>query len=232
MKKNNPLTGMPYKKGEFDETKTRRFWSYKTNHVNKDGFFSMSWKNPESFEASLSKQSTRQQGANKQNRKNDYPRRLNPKTGKSFLRGDIREDGYVFCGYTNNGKVKGSFRGESWLSPDSYLKLRISNSLQKARKRALGKGLDFNLTTQVMFELLPNDMRCPILGMTMQFGGDRDNSPSLDRLIPERGYVIGNVKWVSKLANSIKSDRTPEELRKIANWIESQPIWKKHHTPQ
>ena len=53
-------------------------------------------------------------------------------------------------------------------------------------------------------------------------------SDSFDRLFSQHGSVIGNETWASKLADTSKSDRTPIELRQIADWIEAQPIWQKH----
>lgn len=50
----------------------------------------------------------------------------------------------------------------------------------------------------------------------------RDNSPSLDKLIPDLGYVKGNVAVISWRANRFKSDGTLEEIRMIADWMESQ----------
>ncbi len=38
------------------------------------------------------------------------------------------------------------------------------------------------------------------------------SSPSLDRIIPEKGYVKGNVIVVSNKANVIKNNATPEEI--------------------
>ena len=40
-------------------------------------------------------------------------KRLNPKTGEPFKRGDTREDGYVFQTYTSKVKQNG-FQAESW----------------------------------------------------------------------------------------------------------------------
>ena len=58
----------------------------------------------------------------------------------------------------------------------------------------------------------------------MKVGGDLKNSmiraPSLDRLIPELGYVKGNIAVVSTRANIIKRDATPEELMKVAKFYE------------
>ena len=41
-------------------------------------------------------------------------------------------------------------------------------------------------------------------------------SPSLDRIVPDRGYVPGNVRVVSDRANRLKGDRNLEELRRLA----------------
>jgi len=229
LKKINPQTGSFYKRGDFNETRSHRFWSYKTGHLNRDGYFSISWKKTENYENDQRKQSLKQKKVNSKNKQDKLPRRLNPLTGQYFKLGEVRDDGYVFCGYTSNGRVKGGFRGESWLSPESYLKYRIGLTVEKAKRRASEANLAFNLTSTEMLAILPDGMLCPILGIKMEFGGDRDNSPSLDRLVPEKGYILGNVKWVSKLANSVKSDKTPEELRTIADWIEKQPIWIEHH---
>jgi hypothetical protein len=42
----------------------------------------------------------------------------------------------------------------------------------------------------------------------------------LDRLIPELGYVKGNIAVVSTRANTLKRDATPEELMKVARFYE------------
>jgi len=48
----------------------------------------------------------------------------------------------------------------------------------------------------------------------------QDNSFSIDRIIPEKGYVIGNVAILCNKCNIIKSFGTPDEHRSIANWME------------
>ena len=63
---------------------------------------------------------------------------------------------------------------------------------------------------------------CPVLGVPLfrQLGrkGGCDNSPSLDRIVPEDGYVPGNIIVVSRRANRAKSDLTIEELRAVADF--------------
>ncbi len=39
--------------------------------------------------------------------------------------------------------------------------------------------------------------------------------PTLDRLYPERGYVIGNVVWASQLANLGRGNLPPDEFRQF-----------------
>jgi hypothetical protein len=64
---------------------------------------------------------------------------------------------------------------------------------------------------------------CPVLGIKLAHGSNKKSiysSPSLDRLIPSKGYVKGNVSIISKLANSIKSSATcPEQIKKVYVWM-------------
>jgi hypothetical protein len=69
---------------------------------------------------------------------------------------------------------------------------------------------------------------CPALGITLNYDGQEtsgwtrtDNSPSIDRIDSNKGYELGNIQILSWRANRIKNDSTPEELMKIAKYIES-----------
>ena len=58
---------------------------------------------------------------------------------------------------------------------------------------------------------------CPILGVELtHLGGGRWNSPSIDKVVPELGYVKGNVRIISNLANTMKSDASKEQLKMFA----------------
>jgi hypothetical protein len=65
---------------------------------------------------------------------------------------------------------------------------------------------------------------CPVLGLPLfrNQGGKAQgpNSPTIDRIIPALGYVRGNVRVISSRANSIKSDSTPEELLRVAAYMQ------------
>ena len=83
-----------------------------------------------------------------------------------------------------------------------------------AKRRARRKRLPFNIE--------PGDIkipaRCPVLKIPLVKCKRRsgDCSPTLDRVIPEKGYVKGNVIVVSKLANQIKSSATVPQLYAVA----------------
>lgn len=68
---------------------------------------------------------------------------------------------------------------------------------------------------------------CPMLDMKLNYDGTgRDgwsrgeDSPSLDRINSSIGYEIGNIHIISWRANRIKNDSTPEELMRIALYMQ------------
>lgn len=84
-----------------------------------------------------------------------------------------------------------------------------------AKSRARNAGVPFTITEADI--VIPE--RCPVLGFPLvrNLGsrGGLDNSPTLDRVVPERGYVKDNIVVVSRLANTIKSSATPDQIRKV-----------------
>lgn len=85
--------------------------------------------------------------------------------------------------------------------------------LKSAKARAAKCGIPFRLSVHDIS--IPEV--CPVLGIPITVGDGQCHagSPSLDRIIPELGYVRGNVVVVSFRANTIKSDASTEELRKV-----------------
>ena len=93
---------------------------------------------------------------------------------------------------------------------------RESKLLRSARWRANKVGLPCNLS--LIDIKIPT--HCPVLGMPLRFNKKRQgfDSPTLDRVIPELGYVKGNVIVISDLANRIKSTGTPLEILRVAKF--------------
>lgn len=90
-----------------------------------------------------------------------------------------------------------------------------SNMYDAAKTRAKAKDLPFNICAEDI--LLP--IHCSYLGVELTYGRNKTSktSPSLDKIIPHLGYVKGNIQVISVLANSMKSNATPEEIRMFSN---------------
>jgi hypothetical protein len=89
-----------------------------------------------------------------------------------------------------------------------------------ARKRAREQGLPFSITHEDI--RIPE--RCPILGIELSTneGWAGNDSPSLDKIIPELGYAPGNIAVISWRANRLKGDGTLEEIEAVAAWMRAQ----------
>lgn len=88
--------------------------------------------------------------------------------------------------------------------------------VRSARSRAKKSGIKFNLRRGDL--IVPT--HCPALGTPLVIGDGvmTRNSPTIDRIDNRKGYVRGNVIVVSYLANAIKTDATPEQIRKVADF--------------
>ena len=98
---------------------------------------------------------------------------------------------------------------------------RQNAMLSSARYRAKKKGLAFNIDASDC--VIPE--RCPVFGFLLETSGDvgrSDASPSLDRINNSLGYIKNNVIVVSWLANRLKNDASPAQLRIVADFYEAQ----------
>lgn len=88
------------------------------------------------------------------------------------------------------------------------------------RNRARKKSIPFTIRKEDI--VIPE--YCPVLGIKLarNFGepGPADHSPSVDRILPELGYIPGNIVVISNRANRIKSNATVEELAKVTAWLQ------------
>lgn len=84
------------------------------------------------------------------------------------------------------------------------------------KQRAKEKGIPFTISEDDI--VIPR--YCPILGIPLFRIGKiaTANSPSIDKIVPELGYIPGNVQVVSKRCNTIKNDATLEELIMLGEW--------------
>ncbi len=96
----------------------------------------------------------------------------------------------------------------------------IKRMLYSAKARAKKSDTPFDVTKDDI--AMPE--YCPHFGILLITGDGKltDNSPTLDRIIPELGYVKGNVMVISNRANRMKSNGTFEELIKLGQWAAEQ----------
>lgn len=91
----------------------------------------------------------------------------------------------------------------------------VHNMFWGAHQRAKIKGIPFEITKEYLRSIYPKDNICPILEYKMvpcKTTRDR-TSPSLDKIDPSKGYVVGNVKIVSWQANTMKNNASLKELK-------------------
>lgn len=84
-----------------------------------------------------------------------------------------------------------------------------------AKKRAEKKSLPFDI--EVSDISIPET--CPVLNIPIFCDFNRFNSPSLDKVRPELGYVKGNIMVMSTRANILKNNATIEELEAVVAWL-------------
>lgn len=99
-------------------------------------------------------------------------------------------------------------------APKHHPELRMWRS---AKKRADACSVPFTIRVEDI--VIPEI--CPVLGVPLVHGirGNNQHAPSLDRIIPEKGYVPGNVAVISFRANTLKRDGTLQEFQKLVQWL-------------
>ena len=95
------------------------------------------------------------------------------------------------------------------------------NALQRCKVRSRKSKIECTINADFLKSIWTDV--CPILGIPLIVakGKMTDNSPSVDRIDPSKGYVPGNVVVISNRANMIKNCGTLEEHRAIVSFLES-----------
>ena len=101
--------------------------------------------------------------------------------------------------------------------------------LGSARGRAKLKKLPFDLTMEWIETVVVS--HCPITLEPLDWTRDQmvdgkpsPNSPSIDKIIPELGYVQSNCAIISHRGNSIKSNGTIDEHRRVVQYMAAQQL--------
>ena len=99
---------------------------------------------------------------------------------------------------------------------DNYFKYKCT----RARNRSLYINVPFDLTPEYLSSIW-NDT-CPASGIQLDKHAIREDEQAaeLDRFIPDKGYVQGNVAFIARKINRIKNNVTSKELRRLLKWME------------
>jgi hypothetical protein len=90
-----------------------------------------------------------------------------------------------------------------------------------AKYRAKRDGCEFNLDRSDI--IVPPV--CPIFRIPLIFSSGRGptiNSPTLDRVNPNKGYTKGNVRVISHKANAKKQNNTIEDLELLLQYMKGE----------
>ena len=120
----------------------------------------------------------------------------------------------------NPEKVSASTRKWKKANPEKKSASERKNYFRRlARKKGKickDKSLPFDLTESFLCELATRqDYKCAVTGVEMVIGigkGRSHYNMSLDRVIPEKGYVKDNVRFVCHIINTMKQDLSDDEL--------------------
>ena len=110
---------------------------------------------------------------------------------------------------------KGMTRDEYWKyrkTPESNIATQL---LKSTKSSAIKKGLEHDITISDIIAVWNSS--CPVLGM--EYGEDKWTKRSIDRIDSSIGYLPENIQIISWRANFLKSNGTPEEFKKLSNFL-------------
>lgn len=100
---------------------------------------------------------------------------------------------------------------------------KLKDMIHRCKTRSNEKNLPFNIDVNYLKTLYVE--RCPILEIPLNWEscatGRTESTPSVDRIIPNLGYIKGNVRIISALANAMKNCATKKQLITFAKNIEN-----------
>jgi hypothetical protein len=107
-----------------------------------------------------------------------------------------------------------------WIPSTSPWAVRVTRIVSFAKKNNIKVGFkSISEFAQYARDIAPE--RCPVFGFKMITGTryDHRKSPSIDKIIPSKGYVRGNIQIISMMANAMKQNATPKQLKQFAHWV-------------
>jgi len=132
--------------------------------------------------------------------------------------------------YHEQNKTKVNDRHRAWKKQQrGTIDYTFRGLLTGARSRAKRSNLPFDLTLEWLESMFVS--HCPITLQPLDWGKEEvangkagPNSPSIDKIIPELGYVKSNCAIISYRGNRIKTDGTIDEHRRVVQYMAAQQL--------
>lgn len=120
-----------------------------------------------------------------------------------------------------NGSTRAQEMKQRWKEADPKWAWAVS-AAGGMRSRAAQSGAPVDVDKEYVYAILTD--ACPVLGTPFIFlgaGKVHAASPTIDRIVPEKGYTRGNIVIISQKANAIKSNATWQEIRQVSHWLKN-----------
>ena len=119
-----------------------------------------------------------------------------------------REAGRVYYFTKCSGSV-GSY-GKGTPEHERAMCVKINSIKGGVEKR----GLEFSITWMDLSDIWTG--YCAATGVDL---ADKAHTPSVDRVDSSKGYIVGNIQWITNRLNIIKRDATLEELESLVAYM-------------
>lgn len=100
----------------------------------------------------------------------------------------------------------------------SRVEPRMKELIGRIRRHCVQRAIPLDLTEEKLLKLWDKQKgRCAITGIELSLKrgeGRKREAASLDRIVPELGYVEGNVRFICDILNIMKQNMTDKEFRK------------------
>lgn len=129
---------------------------------------------------------------------------------------NLKNNNTYSCGCYRNEKYKTiNYKGCGNLSKTHFYRIQI---------RAKNRNLEFSISEKYLWDLfLKQDMKCALTGIKIilnkKHNKHKNNTASLDRIDSKKGYIEGNVQWVHKKINLMKSNIPQKQFIKYCELI-------------
>ena len=114
-------------------------------------------------------------------------------------------------------KHKDAYKERSKIDRSASPKRNIARMVSFAKKSSGG-----DITTDDIFQMwIEQDGRCALSGVKMTWGGGKlqPNTLSMDRINPEQGYFVGNIRLVCHAVNMFRGQMNDAALLELAEAI-------------